>query len=158
VHIQSQLDEWSIAPSGILSNNVSDPVTCRFGNDPNHRLDVYGCVNMKMNVQFVTAIVLPQYGEPHRTLSVYLTHYQSLVDAGVPLCVFVDERIEDIVTNCLSCSDSSNFHELLLEKRPPSYNPKPGKDTASCMSIQLQKLRWVAEATAYSSAPYFCVD
>lgn len=108
-----------------------------------------------MNVRFVTAIVLPKSGEPYRPLSVYVEHFTHLVDAGVPLSVFVDERIQEP----LPTAPHVDIHPTSMDSwwkdgELPTFRNLE-KDTSSYMSIQYQKLRWVSEATALYPAQYF---
>ena len=98
---------------------------------------------------FVTALVLPRHAPPHRSLDAYFAHFQLLVDAGVPLCVFLDERIPDTLPR----ANHVYVHRTSMDGRwmdpsctlPPNRNLT--KDTVDYMSIQLSKLWFVHQAT-----------
>jgi hypothetical protein len=113
---------------------------------------------MKMSCMFVTALVLPRHGAPHRSLDAYFAHFQSLVDAGVPLCVFLDERIPDTLPR----AEHVRICRTTMEGRwmdPSCSLPSqrnPSKDTLDYMSIQLSKFWFVHQATElYPDVPAF---
>lgn len=105
-----------------------------------------------MNVTFVTALVLPKEGPPHRPVSEYLRWLQPLAASGISLIVFVDERLDiDLPPNVRRVSTSMTGHWIDTDRLPETRNPQ--KDTASYMSIQLRKLGWVVEASSLVSTP-----
>jgi hypothetical protein len=105
-----------------------------------------------MNVTFVTALVLPKDGVPHRPVSEYLRWFQPLAESGIPLIVFVDERLEiELPPSVRRVPTSMTGKWIETDQLPETRNPQ--KDTASYMSIQLRKLDWVVEASALASTP-----
>jgi hypothetical protein len=111
---------------------------------------------MKMPLTYVTALILPRNGNPYRSIEKYVHYYRYLVESGIQVCLFLDERIN------LSFEGDLNVHVHYISMKDywittdflPS-NRNMSKDTDSYMSIQLMKLWCVQKATELYDTPYF---
>lgn len=114
-----------------------------------------------MTVTFVTALVLPREpSPPHRSIDTYRHHFQSLVDSGIDLCVFLDERISsDLPTAPTVRIERISMDPYWVSATELPSTRNPTKDTVSYMSIQLAKLAFVTRATElYSSSHFAWID
>lgn len=97
---------------------------------------------------FVTAFH-PVRDEP------YWPHFQHLVDTGIPLLLFLDER-------CTAPPDAPNLRIVRVPlvhvwncsavQLPPTRTPE--KDTAEFLSVMAMKLRYMAHSLAYTSTSH----
>lgn len=106
---------------------------------------------MKMNVTFVTAFVLPRDGVVSRPVDVYRKEFQYLLDSGVPLYVYLDERCEWDIPGAERIRIQTDW---LPDDPQLPRNRNPTKDTVDYMCIQAMKLDLVARAASKCTTPY----
>jgi hypothetical protein len=107
-----------------------------------------------LKMLFVTAIFLPEFGEPHKSLEIYLQHGRSLVASGVPLRVYTSPALEEILLK--DWRGMATDHVDIRVDVPPDpfwefqvcLPPRRNisKDTAFFLSVQLSKLKFCALA------------
>jgi hypothetical protein len=111
-----------------------------------------------MKMLFVTAIFLPEFGEPHKSLEIYLQHGRSLVASGVPLRVYTSPALEEVLLKDWR-GMSTDHVEIRVDVPPEAYwelvvrlpnGRNHIKDTAFYLSLQLSKLKFCALAAQAS--------
>ncbi len=106
-----------------------------------------------MKLTYVTALVLPRNKHCHRNVREYVRWFQYLVDTGVPILLYLDPELTDVVAafpNITVVSAAVTWHDNVV--LPEWRNVK--KDTADYMAIQLSKLRFMADAADRCKTDY----
>lgn len=106
---------------------------------------------MKMNVTFVTAFLCPTNGNPIRSLDAYLKEFNYLVNAGVPLLVYLDEAFPERIPGAEQIRITRDWvpNDPIL---PSTRNPN--KDTVDYFCIQAMKLELLAKSVSKCTTPY----
>ena len=117
-----------------------------------------------MGVTFVTALILPS-GPTYKPIDRYFSLFEQLVKTGIPIILYLDARLQsrgEILCsnykNILQCTYSViDTSQRALNIILPSVRDFE-KDTADYMSIQLTKLRLMAEVATYTSGYLAWID
>ena len=113
-----------------------------------------------MSVFYVTALFLPS-GEIFRPIYKYIQHFHELAESGIPLGVFLDERLRDHVEIIVGRFANVQILEYVAVDKsflpatpelPTTRNEK--KDTAEYLAIQLMKLNLCARIASRLYVPW----
>lgn len=108
-----------------------------------------------MGVTFVTALYLPS-NPTYRKLSTYIAHFEKLASTGVPLIVYLDNRLTELGERL--CREYKNIQRCIYDTVDISYVPADvrlpvwrnhEKDTVDYLCIQLSKLKVLANAAEF---------
>lgn len=105
---------------------------------------------MTMNVTFVTMFLRPT--NSYRSIETYYSQFEKLASTRIPILIFLDTE--------LSLPDYPNVSVIPIKR--PSYRQdvilpdkrNVQKDTPDYFWIQLEKLRYLADARNYTTTPY----
>lgn len=106
-----------------------------------------------MTVTFVTAFIRPRTS--YRSLEAYVDHFRTFASSGVPICLFLDPEvsIEGLPPTVQSIPWTVDVSWIPADVQLPPTRTLT-KDTCEYFAIQLEKLRVLRDATAYTHSSH----